>query len=755
MTAPDTPELAPVVDPALATMAMRVAIARKAKEDAERDYRAVQAAAQITFAEIRRRGIPSHEVRLPDGTKVALITIDKGAEVPSFDEDALLGVIAVNEPGAFEDFVDPAALSDPKVLAFMIAQFPDHVRTRIRADVTDLYRKEAVENGGRVWLRAGRNAGEQVRVAVIDHQPASGRYSVRWADKGMVLLGEAMDAGVVSEWGEHAPPPALPAEPEPDVAALADAEEVHEADGGDTHPGDTDPTVAVLNERAAGDSAEARLERARSRMKPAAHARMEHTPTGEQQAILDAWTGTGKNLTIRAGAGSGKTSTLVMLGEASREDGFYVAYNKAIATEARRRFPRNVGCSTAHALAFAAVGRKYAHRLNGPRIPAREAAKILRINEPLKVDGKVLAPEQAARLTLETAGRFMRSADRDIGPQHVPSKPGLDSPDSMKILRKELVPWAVRAWADLRDRDGRLRFEHDAYLKIWQLGDPVIDAAYVLLDEAQDADPVVTAVLLAQKDMRLISVGDPAQQIYAWRGAIDAMDAFDGHQLTLSQSFRFGPAIADEANKWLELLGSDLVIRGTDSVPSAIGECEWPEAVLCRTNGGAMAGVIKAIAAGKQTAVVGGGKPIRALAEAAASLQAGRPTTHPELFAFANWPEVVDYAENDPAASDLQVMVRLIDEHGADEIIRVTGLLADERHAEVIISTAHKAKGLEWGSVRIGTDFRPPKRTEDNPDPEVPADAARLAYVAVTRAKLVLDREGLAWVDRFLPGGAA
>src|SRR5258707_1311972 len=736
-------------------MAMRVAIARKAKEDAERDYRAVQAAAQITFAEIRRRGIPSHEVRLPDGTKVALITIDKGAEVPSFDEDALLGVIAVNEPGAFEDFVDRAALSDPKVLAFMIAQFPDHVRTRIRADVTDLYRKEAVENGAGFGLRAAGSAAEQVGVAVMDHEPASGGYSVRWADKGMVLLGEAMDAGVVSEWGEHAPPPALPAEPEPDVAALADAEEVHEADGGDTHPGDTDPTVAVLNERAAGDSAEARLERARSRMKPAAHARMEHTPTGEQQAILDAWTGTGKNLTIRAGAGSGKTSTLVMLGEASREDGFYVAYNKAIATEARRRFPRNVGCSTAHALAFAAVGRKYAHRLNGPRIPAREAAKILRINEPLKVDGKVLAPEQAARLTLETAGRFMRSADRDIGPQHVPSKPGLDSPDSMKILRKELVPWAVRAWADLRDRDGRLRFEHDAYLKIWQLGDPVIDAAYVLLDEAQDADPVVTAVLLAQKDMRLISVGDPAQQIYAWRGAIDAMDAFDGHQLTLSQSFRFGPAIADEANKWLELLGSDLVIRGTDSVPSAIGECEWPEAGLCRTNRGALGQVIKAIAAGKQTAVVGGGKPIRALAEAAASLQAGRPTTHPELFAFANWPEVVDYAENDPAASDLQVMVRLIDEHGADEIIRVTGLLADERHAEVIISTAHKAKGLEWGSVRIGTDFRPPKRTEDNPDPEVPADAARLAYVAVTRAKLVLDREGLAWVDRFLPGGAA
>src|SRR5258708_13227617 len=97
----------------------------------------------------------------------------------------------------------------------MIAQFPDHVRTRIRADVTDLYRKEAVENGGRVWLRAGRNAGDQVRVAGIDHQPASGRDSGRWADKGRVLLVAAMDAGGGSESGDHPPPPPPPADPEP------------------------------------------------------------------------------------------------------------------------------------------------------------------------------------------------------------------------------------------------------------------------------------------------------------------------------------------------------------------------------------------------------------------------------------------------------------------------------------------------------------------------------------------------------------
>src|SRR5260221_4144054 len=110
----------------------------------------------------------------------------------------------------------------------------------------------------------------------------------------------------------------------------------------------------------------------------------------------------------------------------------------------------------------------------------------------------------------------------------------------MKILRKELVPWAVRAWADLRDRDGRLRFEHDAYLKIWQLGDPVIDAAYVLLDEAQDADPVVTAVLLAPKDTRPILAGGPAPPIYPGGGGTDALDAVDGPQRTPRPRFRVG-----------------------------------------------------------------------------------------------------------------------------------------------------------------------------------------------------------------------
>jgi superfamily I DNA/RNA helicase len=124
------------------------------------------------------------------------------------------------------------------------------------------------------------------------------------------------------------------------------------------------------------------------------------------------------------------------------------------------------------------------------------------------------------------------------------------------------------------------------------------------------------------------------------------------------------------------------------------------------------------------------------------------------LFAFRTWQEVQDYADNDPAGSDLKVFVNLVDEHGPDLVIDTVDRLADEHDAAVVVSTAHKAKGREWDSVKIAPDFREPKRRDgEDEEPAVPREEAMLAYVAVTRAKLTLDRQGLAWVDRWLPGG--
>jgi superfamily II DNA or RNA helicase len=81
------------------------------------------------------------------------------------------------------------------------------------------------------------------------------------------------------------------------------------------------------------------------------------TPTAEQQAAVDAFT-TGGTVVVHAGAGTGKTSTLRLLSAArSTAKGLYLAYNKAIQTEAERSFPRNVDCRTAHSLRPPATGQ--------------------------------------------------------------------------------------------------------------------------------------------------------------------------------------------------------------------------------------------------------------------------------------------------------------------------------------------------------------------------------------------------------------
>jgi hypothetical protein len=89
-------------------------------------------------------------------------------------------------------------------------------------------------------------------------------------------------------------------------------------------------------------------------------------PTAEQSAALELF-GTGKNIAIEAGAGAGKTSTLILLAQSTTRRGQYVAFNKAIVQEAGSKMPGTVTCSTAHSLAFRAVGHQYGDRLQNSR----------------------------------------------------------------------------------------------------------------------------------------------------------------------------------------------------------------------------------------------------------------------------------------------------------------------------------------------------------------------------------------------------
>lgn len=478
-------------------------------------------------------------------------------------------------------------------------------------------------------------------------------------------------------------------------------------------------------------------------------------PTPEQEVAVAVFR-SGKHLALQAGAGTGKTTTLTMLARADRRHGRYIAFNKSIAADAAAKFPPNVSCRTAHSLAYAEVGRRFESRLRSPRKPAWRSAAELGISPrtQLRIGDRTVTDKGLAYALVRTVRRFCFSADATPRLHHVPRLRGLHEEELHHQLAQFILPYAHRAWEDLQNpAGGAMRFEHDHYLKMWALTEPAIHGDYLLLDEAQDTNPVLEEIFTNQRaHAQLVMVGDSAQAIYSWRGARDVMTGFDGEQLALSRSFRFGPALAQEANRWLTLVESPIRLTGTPAITTTIGPADSPDAILCRTNVGAMLAVMQLLADNRRVALVGGGGALEELAIAAGQLKSGRRASHPELVLFSTWGELQEYAEFDPSGQDLLPLVDIVDEHGVEVILAAVRKLSEEHDAEIVVSTAHKAKGREWPCVRIGPDFEPAPDEETDaqgrplPMP-IPPEEARLAYVAITRARLHLDPAGLTWFD--------
>lgn len=477
-------------------------------------------------------------------------------------------------------------------------------------------------------------------------------------------------------------------------------------------------------------------------------------PTEEQVAAVQAAL-TGKPLAIEAGAGTGKTSTLKLIAEAMPEkSGAYVAFNKAIATEAASKFPASVNCSTIHSLAMRAVGADYRHRLNGPWMRPEQVAARLQAQPIGLVDQAgesfELSAERIAILAMATVEKFCQTADRTPQARHVPRVEHIEKEGEWALNREvaaHVAPLAVRAWEDLSSPSGTLRFSHSHYLKVWELGEPVIHADYLLVDEAQDLNPLMLSVVEfnVERGMQVIFVGDTAQQIYSWNGAVNAMNRareMGGETVYLTKSFRFGSAVAEIANRVLTELDSPMRIEGAgpDSVIEPVDE---PDAVLCRSNAAVIDSAIYWLAEGK---LVGVPKQTRVeverFAKAAAALQAGKTTTHEALAMFSRWSQVVDWLHTDPTgSSDVAVLVRLVEQFGTSGLLDVMNRCVDAEsdNCEVVVTTGHKSKGCEWGSVVLGSGFA---QIEDSPGDE----ELRLLYVAATRAERVLDVTEYEWL---------
>ena len=447
----------------------------------------------------------------------------------------------------------------------------------------------------------------------------------------------------------------------------------------------------------------------------------------------------GKDLKIKAFAGSGKTSTLVAIAKELSGKGLYLAYNKAIQTDAVRKFPSHVDCKTAHSIAYRAIAYQIKDRVRTLSI-----FDIIRYVDIKRIYS--YEENDIAFLVLKLLRVFVNSDRNKIDHQfrlsRVFEEVASNNGEETRVIINYVIDRAAEYWQRCTERGSTLPIEHDFYLKMYQLSNPDLSGVYdfILFDECQDANPVLLDILLKQKCQK-IYVGDEHQQIYSWRGSINSFAKLGGEVCYLSRSFRFGNEISRLANIIITAKNETQVLCGSASIETKVtgNKLTAPFTILCRTN----ARIIEKILTFQKNKlyVVGGVNEILNLAKSGYALFTGNKdkVSHSKLKHFKSWEAMLHFNHKyqDP---DITFLAKLIKEHKGSfkKIINQIeeACYIEEGKAEVTLSTIHKSKGREWDNVVLEDDFI--IFTNEVPLEEIlvyDVEELNLIYVGVTRTK--------------------
>lgn len=503
-------------------------------------------------------------------------------------------------------------------------------------------------------------------------------------------------------------------------------------------------------------------------------------PSPQQQAIMEGYREGHPAMVVIACAGSGKTTTARLAMTSTREPAAYFVYTKEGADDAKRKMTANhISVGTVHSFAYGAPcesdpGRASFGTLFGDRLRASGAAlhdaiktqfpaEISRASYAMGTSGKRPAVVEA----LNTLRNFCYSADDVVGPQHV-------SPKILAIVEQKLgrraaqdcleplVGLTRRVWERMVDpRANAMPITHDIYLKMWQLQGARIRQQRLVLDEAQDANPVMLTIVkqLVQSGVNVTLIGDPRQSIYQWRGAVNAMAEFpDAPHFELTTSWRYGQRIADLSQPLLcATLGTQRLIGGGATEGLVMDDETAPfdaTALLCRSNAGVVEAAMNEIARG--------GSPYLAikdkertigLIEAVYALSCGDYRWHPEIELFRRYDDLVEFSKT-PEGGTVRPILSIVDRFRNDmgEVIDNlrNGTAKTPLGATLVCSTVHAFKGMESDRVKLSTDMHhlnlivEHKPTEAGQDStfEISEANCNLAYVACTRARQAINTSG-------------
>lgn len=497
------------------------------------------------------------------------------------------------------------------------------------------------------------------------------------------------------------------------------------------------------------------------------------TPT-EQQLYCIKTTQENDMVKIEACAGAGKTSTLVLISKSLKQPSIYMAFNKVTATEAAEKFPEHVTCQTTHSLAFAAFGRQLMDKLSRPKGKyvnvagtGSEIARFYKLSG-VTVAGETIATANAVGVYVKrTVDRFEQSADKEMTKKNVPEFEMEKAIDADKSIVAYVLKAAKQMWKDRCNLNSPVLATHDTYLKLYQMSKPILPFEVLYLDEAQDTTPCVLDIVMNQKHMKIVLVGDRRQAIYGWRGANNAMSSVECAVASLSKSFRYGKGIADVATA---VLGYDMEITGREDLVSNIGDNvvdkNQPYMYLFRTNSALLDSAVAAIDRGEKVKVEVDVRDFVKILQSAQALfdysantelaknchECGditgamkwskqaqedlKAVKHERILPYAKWKGLLEEAKE--IGGELKRLQGIIEDGRSQHIISVLEHYVAPSDAFATYTTAHKAKGREAKQVILADDF-PSHYNKNGEWTPLPEAEQNLLYVAVTRSQMNLE----------------
>jgi DNA helicase-2/ATP-dependent DNA helicase PcrA len=486
----------------------------------------------------------------------------------------------------------------------------------------------------------------------------------------------------------------------------------------------------------------------------------QHTPPAEttprqwsvhQQRVFDfVETGVG-NAIVTAVAGSGKTTTIVEALNRVNGTSIFLAFNKSIADELKAR---GVNARTFHSLTY------------GPVMHAR---------------GQNTVEQNKLR---KLCDMYMTGEDKELYGTFAQRLVGLARQQGVGFL----CPDVPQTWFDICDyHNVEPESEFADIGRGIELASKLLDASnespmvdfddmlyfavkdglslqkfdFIFVDEAQDTNAIQRALLrkLMHSGTRIVAVGDPAQAIYGFRGAdSNSMDLirteFNCTELPLSISYRCPKAVVNYARQWVshiepaatapegsvDFLGSkwdagvfqpnDLVVCRTTApiitLAYALLRARVPVRVMGREIGQGLKNLINKMNARTMSGLVD-------------KLDAYR--TREVEKAKAKMEDAKAEAISDRVDAILCLIEGLESEsHEVDatinDLMRVIDNLFADGINKTVLSTIHKAKGLEADRVFWLNSSQCPARWARQEWQK--QQERNLCYVAVTRAKKAL-----------------